>query len=202
MMINTIMKTSTTSNCKSNLPEHIYIFSVEDHDYWKSKLLKSIEQMKEINNIQLNQSGFYYDFNIANAKRTYKQLMDNILLPYVNEVEETYGFKAASESKRMNQNFWFQQYFQGSEHTWHNHNGHFALIYYIELPDPAEATEFLNYSKLDLKEGDIIFFPSFLSHRSPKIKSNLRKTIISGNISFEVDREFIKHHGEKRFRNR
>jgi hypothetical protein len=158
--------------------------------------------MKEFNNIQLNSEGYYYDFDIPTAERTYKQLMDNILLPYINEVEETYGFKIVSKSRRATQFFWFQQYFQGTSHTWHNHNGHFAFIYYIELPDTTEATEFLNYGKFNVKEGDIIFFPSFLPHRSPKIKSNLRKTIISGNISFDVDREFIKHHAEKRFRNR
>ena len=105
MMTNTIMKTSTTSNCKVNLPDHIYIFSVEDHDYWKPKLLESIEKMKEFNNIQLNSSGYYYDFNIPKAERTYKQLMDNILLPYINEVEETYGFNTGSESKQTNQYF-------------------------------------------------------------------------------------------------
>ena len=201
-MTHTIMKNTTTSNCKDNLPDHIHIFSVEDHEYWKPKLLEAIELMIKINNIKLNDWGFYYDFNIGKVKRTYKQLMDNILLPYINEVEETYGFKTDSESKRINQHFWFQQYIQGAAHSWHNHNGHFALIYYIELPDSTEATEFLNYGKFDVKEGDIIFFPPFLPHRSPKIKSNLRKTIISGNIDFEVDGEFLKHHGEKRFRNR
>jgi len=63
-----------------------------------------------------------------------------------------------------------------------------------------EATEFLNYGKFDVKEGDILFFPTFLVHRSPIIKSNLRKTIISSNISFEVDRKLIGELREESFR--
>jgi hypothetical protein len=36
----------------------------------------------------------------------------------------------------------------------------------------------------DIKEGDVLIFPSNLVHRAPKIKNNLRKTIISFNIDF------------------
>jgi hypothetical protein len=195
MMTNTIMKTSTTSNCKDNLPDHIHIFSVEDHDYWKPKLLESVEKMKEINNIQLNSSGYYYDFDIPKAKRTYKNLMDNILLPYATEIEEIYGLKVEITST-----YWFQQYKQGSDFGWHTHNNHFAMVYYVELPEPKETTDFLNYGQFKLKEGDIIFFPTFLVHRSPEIKSNLRKTIISSNIHFTVDRKLIKQHGTEYFK--
>ena len=47
MMTNTIMKNSTTSNYRDNLPDFVHKFSVEDHNYWKPKLLDSIELMKE-----------------------------------------------------------------------------------------------------------------------------------------------------------
>jgi len=195
MMTNMTMMSSTTSNSTDKLPDFVHIFSVEEHDYWKPKLLEAIEKMKEINNIQLNEKGYYYDFNIRNVQRTYKQLMDNIVLFYINEIEECYGLKCKSIAP-----YWFQQYLQGSDFGWHQHDHHWAMVYYIELPETSESTEFLNFGQFNVKEGDIIFFPTFLVHRSPKIQSNLRKTIISTNLQFVVDRKLIEYHGEEYFR--
>jgi len=194
-MTKTISKTLTTNNSKAKLPDHVHIFSVEDHDYWKPKLLKSIDQMKADNNIELNEKGYYYDFNIQKAPRTYQNLMDNILLSPLEEICGIYGLSISKTNT-----LWFQQYIQGSSFGWHMHNGHWAFIYYIELPDIKESTEFLNYGQFDVKEGDILFFPTFLNHRSPVIKSNLRKTIVSTNIDFEANRELIGQLGEESFR--
>jgi hypothetical protein len=36
----------------------------------------------------------------------------------------------------------------------------------------------------DVKEGDIIIFPSYVIHRAPIIDNNIRKTIISCNLDF------------------
>jgi len=195
MMMKTISKTLTTNNFKAKLPDHVHIFSVEDHDYWKPKLLSSIDQMKADNNIELNGAGYYYDYDIPKEPRTYKTLIDNILLSPIEEIGDIYGLKLCNISTQ-----WFQQYLQGSDFGWHQHGGHWAMIYYIELPDIKESTEFLNYGQFDVKEGDILFFPTFLIHRSPPIKSNLRKTIISTNIDFGVDRKLIRKLGKESFR--
>ena len=185
----------TTSNFTDKLPDHIHIFSVEDHDYWKPKILESLERMKEINNIQLNEKGYHYDFNISEKPRTYDKIIDNIILPSVAELEEIYGLKLSNK-----QNYWFQQYYKGSDFSWHQHGGHWACVYYVELPEISEATEFLNYGKFNVKEGDIIFFPTFLVHRSPIIQSDLRKTIVATNLTFTVDRELIKKYDKEYFR--
>jgi len=196
MMTNMITKSSTTSNFTDKLPDFVHIFSVEDHEFWKPKLLESIEQMKKINNIQVNNKGYYYDYNIPKAERTYKHLTDNIVLTYINELEEIYGLKNMHMPL-----YWFQQYLQGSDFSWHQHDEHWAMVYYVELPEMSEATEFLKFGQFNVKEGDIIFFPTFLIHRSPIIKSNFRKTIIATNFRFTVDRELIQKYGEQYFRN-
>ena len=194
-----IMTNLTTNNSKANLPDFFHIYSIEDHDYWKPLLLESIEKMKEYNNIRLNEKGYYYDFDIPNAPRTYSKLMDNILL---SPIEESICHKYGLQLNNKKQLYWFQQYFQGSDFGWHQHNGHWAMVYYIELPEMSEATEFLNFGQVDIKEGDVIFFPTFLCHRSPHIKSNQRKTIIATNLKFSVDREIIEDYGIEHFRNR
>lgn len=151
--------------------------------------------MKAEHNIQLNEKGYYYDFNIPSAPRTYSKLMNQLLYPYITELAESYGLKYRDGNK-----YWFQQYLQASDFGWHDHNGHFAAVYYLELPEMTEATEFLNYGQFNVKEGDVIFFPTFLVHRSPMIKSNKRKTIIATNLYFHVDRDLIQNYGEQYFK--
>jgi hypothetical protein len=53
------------------------------------------------------------------------------------------------------------------------------------IPLVKMATEFFKGSKINVKEGDIITFPSYLYHRSPINKINKRKTVIVFNSSFE-----------------
>lgn len=195
MMMSMIMTNSTISNSKGSLPDHVHIFKVEDHDYYKPRLLESIQKMIDDNNIQLNEKGYYYDFNIQKAPRTYDKLMNQVLYPYVSELSEMYGLRYDKHST-----YWFQQYLQSSDFGWHQHNGHWACVYYLELPEMSEVTEFLNYGQFDVSEGDVIFFPTFLVHRSPTIKSNLRKTIIATNVDFRVDRRMIERYGEEYFK--
>jgi len=189
------MTNSTISNSKGSLPDHVHIFKVEDHDYYKPRLLESIQKMIDDNNIQLNEKGYYYDFNIPKAPRTYDKLVNQVLYPYVSELSEMYGLRYDKHST-----YWFQQYLQSSDFGWHQHSGHWACVYYLELPEMSEVTEFLNYGQFDVEEGDVIFFPTFLVHRSPTIKSNLRKTIIATNVDFRVDRRMIERYGEEYFK--
>jgi hypothetical protein len=84
---------------------------------------------------------------------------------------------------------WFQQYQQLAEHGWHTHSGNFTNVYYLEMPNTTPKTQIVNaYNQsdiieLDVNEGDIVVFPSFIIHRAPKNLSNDRKTIISYNTN-------------------
>jgi len=191
-----IMTNSTISNFKAE-PDHVHIFKVEQHDQYKPLLLNSIDQMVADNNIQLNEKGYLYDFNIPTAPRTYESLVRSLLCPYMDELSESYGLRI----QKLN-TWWFQQYLQNSDFGWHQHDGHWACVYYLELPEMTESTEFLHYGQFNVKEGDVIFFPTFLVHRSPIIRSNQRKTIIATNLHFEVDREMIERYGEQSFKHR
>jgi hypothetical protein len=61
-------------------------------------------------------------------------------------------------------------------------------VYYLELPTDGPKTVFKNPFNSeeiiypDVKEGDILTFPSILEHCSPSNNSTHRKTIISFNI--------------------
>jgi len=185
------MNTSQANQPK--LPDHVHVFDVEGHEQYKPLLLKSIEEMVEKNNIEPNGKGYLYDFPL-DEPRTYQKLFEQVTYPYVTEIGELYGL-----GLEKLQRLWFQQYTQNTDFGWHQHSGHWAVVYYLELPEISEATEFLNYD-MQLKEGQLIFFPTFLVHRSPIIKSNTRKTIIATNVSYKVDRELIEKYGEESFK--
>lgn len=84
-------------------------------------------------------------------------------------------------------NIWFQQYEKGDHHGWHSHpDVTFSNVYFLELPGKEMATEFIDpYSKkiikIDCHEGDLITFPAYLNHRSPKNFKENKKTVIVFN---------------------
>lgn len=82
---------------------------------------------------------------------------------------------------------WFQQYDTDSTHGWHTHGSNFTGVYYLEFPDGAPKTQLVDEEykvfEPDIKEGDILIFPSFIHHRGPINNNNKRKTIISFNLN-------------------
>jgi len=88
---------------------------------------------------------------------------------------------------------WFQQYTQNSTHGWHIHSSHYTGVLYVELPPETPKTQLIFGNKIqeiDASEGDIVIFPSFVVHRSPKNFSNLQKTILSFNIDFIISQNY------------
>lgn len=193
--MNMTTKSLITRNSEDRLPAFIDIFKVENFQEHKPKLLQLISDMIITNDIHLNEKGYYYDFNLPDVPRTYYKLFRDLIKPSVYKLEDKYGLELTNYG-----NPWFQQYEQGSDFGWHQHNSHFALVFYVELPEMTESTEFLNFGQFNVEEGDIIVFPTFLVHRSPKIVSDQRKTIIATNLEFMVDRKMIELHGKEYFR--
>tara|TARA_R100001594_G_scaffold38696_2_gene70096 strand:+ start:6391 stop:6894 length:504 start_codon:yes stop_codon:yes gene_type:complete len=149
----------------------------------KDTLLNLIDKMpsikednKEFDKITKTDWRIPKDWNREYLNYFYKQIEDHMLM-------------LCDEFKCSNwiiQNGWFQQYYKGDKHNWHNHSMcQFSNVYYLELPEPDMKTEFLDTQDVSVKEGDILTFSSYLLHRSKQNTSDLRKTIIAFNSSFE-----------------
>ena len=93
-------------------------------------------------------------------------------------------------------NLWFQKYKKYGVHNWHVHSNNYTGVYYLQFSKGATKTQLVNEQKIfeiDAKEGDIVIFPSFIIHRSPKIIEDVEKIIISFNLDFdEIDDDFIE----------
>tara|TARA_Y200000002_G_scaffold10096_2_gene8308 strand:+ start:15383 stop:15991 length:609 start_codon:yes stop_codon:yes gene_type:complete len=115
------------------------------------------------------------------------------LKPYLmNVVTDTY--KNLGYDTFKIHNIWYQQYETGSTHGWHVHTDcQWTSVYYLDLPDLAPKTQLVSpwdnktIIKLDIQEGDVITFPSFVIHQAPKNKNNKTKTIVSFNSDSDID---------------
>jgi len=161
----------------------IDVYNFKSHKKFKRELLKLINNIPKTklntNKIEsLNHTDWYLP---PETSRAYWSLFKDLLKDWKTHM----CFK--THSKRcLIHNYWFQQYLKNDHHNWHNHSAcQFSSVYYLELSNSKMATEFFEGSKINVKEGDIITFPSYLYHRSPINKINKRKTVIVFNSSFE-----------------
>ena len=96
--------------------------------------------------------------------------------------------KELNYQKAQIHSVWFQEYNQNDYHGWHIHEHHYTGVYYLKFPKNAPKTELVDHQnnklEINVKEGDIVIFPSIAIHRAPVVKNDLTKTIISFNIEF------------------
>ena len=138
------------------------------------------------------------NYNVSNTD--WQQKQSSYVEPYVKNIKpylKIYDF--VNCDKIHLHDVWYHQYFKDDFHGWHVHGGcQFASIYYLELPNKKHRTEFYDsinnkLVKFDVEEGDLIMFPSYIPHQSPKISDDSRKTIISANFSFiRLEKEHYK----------
>ena len=146
------------------------------------EILSLIEKTDKEKFISEKENITYTDWKSTNKKRPYFDL----LMKYIKPVLGVIADKLHSYNWNVD-HYWFQQYYKNDFHDWHTHiNCQFNNIYYVELPNKELTTEIYNHKPLNLKEGDLVSFPSFWYHRSPRNETNERKTIISFSSNFQT----------------
>jgi len=177
----------------------ILLDKLKGHNKIKKNLLKLIDDYKADS---LKHKDLYYDDLIEkldwNSSRITNRPWVQVLLPFI----EKHFIKC---TKKLNlkdfyiRALWFQQYGKNGTHGWHVHEQNYTGVYYLELPKSAPLTELIdptnikNRFKIKAKEGDIVLFPSFVIHRSGKMKTKDRKTIVSFNLEFQhIDKQVLK----------
>jgi hypothetical protein len=153
---------------------------VFNHQEVKPKLLNLIKQIKNLHKGK--------DQQITN---TDYWLPKDVNKPYMKLFQETVTPTMVGLCKNWHcerweiQNAWFQQYSKGDFHGWHNHGRcQFANVYFLDLPDNKMTTQFYKEEPVEVEEGTILTFPSWLIHSSPINTSDKIKTVIAFNSSF------------------
>ena len=149
------------------------------HDEVKESLLAGIEQAEVNEKYKIFNAITRTDWAVK-QQSDYFNLIKSDVTALLNASFEKFGLRVEPVQH------WFQQYLRHDTHPWHTHGAcNLSSVYYLELPQ-ATATEFIDpisqqIIKFDVKEGDVITFPSLLVHRSPVNRTNQRKTVIAIN---------------------
>lgn len=175
--------------------ESVYTVSdLEQHEQIKDELLNLIDaspagsMVNETDKLNVTK----VDWDVATD---FSRPWVNHLLPYLNpHIADI--FKLMGFSKFRIKEIWFQQYERKASHGWHTHGSHFTNVYYLELDDNAPKTVLINpFTKEefvpDVKEGQVLVFPSYVIHKSPDDFFEKRKTIISWNSDIDIDHPYM-----------
>ncbi len=166
----------------------IIIFDLASHNEIKHCLLDILEKSFHTSSINKDDNITKTDYFIDIRE---PRLYVDVLVPYLIEpLKDVYEniIKLEWRDTISFATFWFQQYHQNDRHEWHNHPGsNYNAVYYLELPEDGPRTELKSPISEDVivpevKEGQVLIFPSFFLHRSPESKSHKRKSIIAFNL--------------------
>jgi hypothetical protein len=175
---------------KHRLDSFYIVSQLPNHYNLKERILISIDKFKQGN--LHNIDSFYSDRitkldwdNSKDLTREWTLLIYDTINSYFSLTAKNMGYQSS-----VIHDIWFQQYYNMDTHGWHTHGNNFTAVYYLELNELSPKTELIDPFSLNkkiipnVKEGDIIIFPSYVIHRAPIIENNIRKTIISCNLDF------------------
>lgn len=170
-------------NNDTSLP--IFKYEVADHETIKPLILKDIKEMGSYSLIDKHQHITNTDWHLHEGyNRPYFVHVEPHITKVCGKLRIELGY---TETRIQLLNYWFQQYKKGDYHTWHNHiKSLFSAVYYVNLQNDNPKTSFRLGDKefeIDVKEAEILIFPSFLEHTSKENKSEYTKTIVSFNLT-------------------
>ncbi len=167
--------------CSTDLPFELFMTKVLNHDQIKKEILQAIKLQGSYSFINDAQCISNTDWHLSSSfNRPYIEVTRFVILEHLENLRKHFNYDAVKLT-----NYWFQQYKKGDYHSEHTHSGcSFSNIYYVDLDKNSPKTNFSYKGKfysVDVEEGNILTFPSFLIHFSPENKSNHIKTVISFN---------------------
>jgi hypothetical protein len=167
----------------------IQIKKFAPHNELKEKVLDAINRQEQFQHLQGPTNDITRcDWDPARFDRT-REWLGIIGAPLSQHLEE-WASGLDYDSVDLCE-IWFQQYATHSKHSWHVHGGNFTNVYYVDMPDGAPKTKWVDpitksQYTFDVEEGDIITFPSWLIHSGAENFSKEVKTIISWNMDVHV----------------
>ena len=133
----------------------------------------------------------HQDFNLPkNVKRDYlNYFRENIFEGFAKNFCDFLTLDKIHVSE-----LWFQVYEKGDFHEFHTHmKTNFTNVFYINLPHKETKTQFKlkneNFS-IFVEEGDILSFPGYYPHSSPKNNYKDKKIIIAFNMDCLYGKEY------------
>lgn len=164
-----------------NLSIPVLVNHFNKHEEMKPFILSAIEAAEADNVAEETQRIYKTDFFKRTNQKAYLPFVVRMFNQHLVDLNNYFKYpKDLSVDE-----YWFQQYNVGDYHSKHLHlRSILSNVYYVELPDGAAKTNLIlpdGEMTIDVKEGDILTFPSFIMHES-KPNQVGRKTVVAFNI--------------------
>ena len=130
----------------------------------------------------------YFKYHQFGELPPYAEKLFEVLKPALDEFNDIYPHEFTIH------NVWGQRYTRGGYHPLHNHGalGYSAIVYASLESDHQPTSFFAPYIDFmegdvieyvpEVKEGDIVFFPSALMHQCKAVQSDSERVVFSFNI--------------------
>ena len=174
-------------------------YKVPNWEEWKPKLLTKIKNSKSITHnciddkdpSQTMETDFHLNLE-NNQLPNYYYILIECLQPVLKKFEED----CSNEIPLKMLNMWYQTTRTGEMHNVHNHGAigisavlyvdfnpaiHKPTVFYAPFHNFIDGTIISHTPKV--KEGDIVFFPSYLHHMQPPNTAFVPRTVISINFA-------------------
>ena len=163
----------------------IFKKKIKDHSLYKDSILHLIKNYS-YSTIKGDTLDIISDYDLGpEHDRKYAELVEQRVRDCLVDFSKSNSYYSGVELRC----FFYQQYGRKQYHGWHIHDCQYSGVYYLDLPKETPKTQYIdpltgNICQLDIEEGDVIAFPSFLVHQAPPNESDILKTIISFNFNF------------------
>jgi len=164
--------------------DHFKIFKVDNFSIHKKNILHLIKNIPKKSLTDSSQKISHTDWDLPDTyTREYLDYFNkNIFEYFAFDLCEKFNCDALTVN-----NLWFQVYEKGDFHSSHRHDKtQFTNVFFLQLPNGNLKTKIFDLNNqpisIDVYEGDIITFPSYLKHESPINLGEDNKIIISFNI--------------------
>jgi hypothetical protein len=166
----------------NNIPGYVFVTQLSNHLKYKKWFLNYLSTINVVGVFNESEKIYNTDYYITNKTiyQEYYNYFTPIFKDYFEELTKHNNYNEPISLHSM----WFQQYQKGDFHNWHRHPTSFSNVYYINLDDKNSKTIFLLNGRefyVDVKEGQILTFPSYIQHCSKPNQSNNLKTVIAFN---------------------
>ena len=174
---------------KTPIAAPILLDKLDGHNEVKDELIKLLSEDATTHTEDgINQISFVDYKHAREWERPWVKLAAPVLQKQFDKFGDHLGL-----SHPIIRELWYQRYKNfGDKHNWHVHSNNYTGVYYLKYADNGDmetqvVAPYDNGEKiiLTVNEGDIVLFPSFAIHRSPPMKLDKEKIIISFNIDFE-----------------
>jgi len=168
------------------LENYFLVNRLTSHSLIKDKLISLIKsspgEFRKNETEQISRTDFH-------LKKESNTLYSDFFAEQIKSTMDFIQAKLSGNGWQIN-HLWYQIYEYEDFHDWHTHWGcSFSNVYYLSLSPGCPKTQFYDtlqkrLIEIEIKEGDLVSFPSFLLHRSPPNLSKESKIIISFNSNF------------------